>query len=382
MNPPLRVAVIGVGFGQQVHVPAFRADSRCEVTTLCASNEAKAAEIATRLNVPHASGDWRAVVADPEIDAVSIAVPPRLQPQIALAALEQGKSVFCEKPLGAHLHDVMPLRRSNNLSPTLSPVPHETGTSSARRAVGMVNFELCECDAWQRFQQMATPKQFGRETSVAINWRVQTYSNKRRIDNWKSRPDEGGGALQGFAAHSFYLLEQFCGPICRLKAQLTKAPDDPRSGETNVDLELEFFFGGRGIVQIATDAPPPHRHQIDFVSPYGALRLINEGSDYINGFELYGGFDVFFSGQGLERLERVFPEAQPSPVTGSMGGDVPAVAADGRIEATSRLVRKFIDGALGGSPAHPDFSDGYRVQYLIEAARRSNAEGRWIGTSE
>ena len=111
MSPPLRVAVIGVGFGQQVHVPAFRTDSRCEVTTLCASNEAKAAEVATRLNVPHASGDWRAVVADPEIDAVSIAVPPRLQPQIAIAALEHGKSVFCEKPLGVHLHDIMPLRR-------------------------------------------------------------------------------------------------------------------------------------------------------------------------------------------------------------------------------------------------------------------------------
>ena len=52
MSPPLRVAVIGVGFGQQVHVPAFRADPRCEVTTLCASTEAKAAEIAGRLNVP------------------------------------------------------------------------------------------------------------------------------------------------------------------------------------------------------------------------------------------------------------------------------------------------------------------------------------------
>ena len=258
----------------------------------------------------------------------------------------------------------------------------QTRSLPAWRGIGMVNFELCECDAWQKFHQMTTAYQQGRGTSVEINWRVQTYSNKRRIDNWKSRPEEGGGALQGFAAHSFYLLEQLYGPICRLKAQLTKAPDDPRNGETNVDLELEFFFGGRGSVHIATDAPPPHRHQIDFVSPYRALRLLNEGSDYINGFELYGGFDVFFAGRGIERLERVFPEAQPSPGTGSMTRDAPAVVPDGRIEATSRLVRKFVDGALGGSPAQPDLSDGYRVQYLIEAARRSNAEGRWMDTNE
>ena len=53
---PLRVAVIGLGFGQQVHVPAFRADSRCDVTTLCASTEQKALEVARLLNVPSAIG--------------------------------------------------------------------------------------------------------------------------------------------------------------------------------------------------------------------------------------------------------------------------------------------------------------------------------------
>jgi predicted dehydrogenase len=377
MSPPLRVAVIGVGFGQQVHVPAFRADSRCEVTTLCASDEAKAAEIATRLNVPHASGNWRAVAADPKIDLVSIAVPPRLQPQIALAALERGKAVFCEKPLGVHLHDVLPLRRANTPSPTLSPVPRETGSSSARRAIGMVNFELCECDAWQEFQQSARCQPSRPTTSVEIDWRVQTYSNKRRIDNWKSRPDEGGGALQGFAAHSFYLLEQLYGPICRLQAQLTQGADDPRTGETAVDLEFEYLLGGRGSVHIATDSPPPHRHQIDLIEPGRILRLLNEGSDYIRGFELFSGF-----GRASDPLKRVFPEDEPLPVPRSAAGETGAAAPDGRIEATSRLVRKFVDGALGGSPAHPNLCDGYRVQYLIEAARRSNAEGRWIGTSE
>ncbi len=52
--------------------------------------------------------------------------------------------------------------------------------------------KLCECDAWQKFQQMAKCHSPGLTTSVEINWRVQTYSNKRRIDNWKSLPEEGG----------------------------------------------------------------------------------------------------------------------------------------------------------------------------------------------
>ena len=258
MSPPLRVAVIGVGFGQQVHVPAFRADSRCEVTTLCASNEAKAAEIAGRLNVPHASGDWRAVVSDPEIDAVSIAVPPRLQPQIALEALEHGKSVFCEKPLGVHLHDIMPLRRARTFLARRDSAPQETRSLPAWRGIGMVNFELCECDAWQKFHQMTTAYQQGRGTSVEINWRVQTYSNKRRIDNWKSRPEEGGGALQGFAAHSFYLLEQLYGPICRLKAQLTKAPTTPATARRMLIWNSSSSLAG---VEAFTSRPT-HRPRI------------------------------------------------------------------------------------------------------------------------
>jgi len=379
MSPPLRVAVIGVGFGQQVHVPAFRADSRCEVTTLCASNEAKAAEVAGRLNVPRASGDWRAVVADPEIDAVSIAVPPRLQPQIALEALEHGKSVFCEKPLGVHLYDIVPLRQIASTKPRIrgSGLQEQGSLPEGRKIVGMVNFEFCECDAWQKFEQMAKCHPLRLGTTVKIDWRVQTYSNKRRVDNWKSQPNEGGGALHGFAAHSFYLLERLFGPICRLKAQLTKQPNDPRDGETSIELEFECLLGSRGSIHISTDAPLPHHHQIDLVNPSRILRLLNQGSDYTRGFKVFSGFN-----RASDPLQQIFPEVEPLPGSVSVAAEAAEVVPDGRIEATSRLVRKFIDGVLGGSPAHPDLADGFRVQFLIDAARRSNAEGRWIGASE
>ncbi len=189
MSPPLRVAVIGVGFGQQVHVPAFRTDPRCEVTTLCASNEAKAAEIAGRLNVPRASGDWRAVIADSEIDAVSIAVPPCLQSQIALEALEHGKAVFCEKPLAAHVHDALAVRKAAERS----------------GQPNMVNFEFCKCDAWRDLQTVLKSK-IGSVKSVEVDWRVWTYANQHRLENWKSSPEEGGGALQGIC-RSHVLLD-------------------------------------------------------------------------------------------------------------------------------------------------------------------------------
>lgn len=357
MDRPLRVAVIGLGFGQQVHVPAFRADSRSEVTTLCASTEAKAADVARQLNVPRASGDWRTVVLDPEIDAVSIAVPPRLQPQIAMEALRHGKAVFCEKPLAAHVHNALAAR--NAAGPSGRP--------------NMVNFEFCECDAWHDAQTVLKSNRISFLKSVDVDWRVQTYANRHRLDNWKSRPEEGGGALQAFVAHTFYLLEQLGGPIARLVAHFAKAHDDPRTGETEVNLEVQFLLGARAIIHVATDAPPPHRHQIDIAGQTGTIRLLNEGSDYINGFRLFYAPVAGAEMAPVVSRAAAFHPNLPQGVAGTR---------DGRTEATSRLVRKFVDWALGGSSAHPDFADGYRVQFLIEAARRSNAEDRWMDTIE
>jgi predicted dehydrogenase len=358
-DQPLRVAVIGLGFGQQVHVPAFRCDPRCEVTMLCASTEAKAAEIAGRLNVPRSSGDWRRVVCDADIEAVSIAVQPRLQPEIAIAALEHGKAVFCEKPLAAHPHEALAALRA-----------------AGRSRCAMVNFEFCECDAWREAllhsgrpgRSLADPYWIGCASSVKVDWRVQTYANRNRLQNWKSRPEDGGGALQAFVAHTFHTLELFLeGPICRLKARLSKSAGDPRPGETEVDIEVQFLLGGSAIVHVATDAPPPHHHRIELAG-HGALTLLNEGSDYIDGFR------VLYTPPAPPTMAPVPAQIFPSAGQGA------AQTRDGRVEATSRLVEKFVTWALGGEAAHPNFADGYRVQSLIEAARRSNSEDRWVDT--
>jgi predicted dehydrogenase len=361
MSRPLRVAVIGLGFGQQVHVPAFRADPRCEVTTVCASTEAKAAEVAYRLQVPHASGNWRALVASPEIDAVSIAVPPRLQPDIAAAALRQGKAVFCEKPLAADIDDARAAR--------------EAAEHAGRP--NMLNFEFGECDAWRCVQELIDSNRIGRITSVDVDWRVQTYANRNRLENWKSRPAEGGGALQAFVAHTFYYLERFAGPITWLQARLAKAADDPRTGETEAVLEVKFVSGGRATVYVATDAPPPHRHRIDIVGEHGVLRLVNEESDYIAGFR------ALHAPWAGAKMTAVFPQSATRGEGHADGGAdfgelSRAAVGDGRVVATSRLVRKFVDWIVEGTSARPNFADGHRVQFLIEAARRSNAEGHWL----
>jgi predicted dehydrogenase len=51
---------------------------------------------------------------------------------------------------------------------------------------------------------------------------------------------------------------------------------------------------------------------------------------------------------------------------------------DGRIAPVSRLAKKFFDAIEGGKQTGPGFAEGYRVQHLIDTAKRANAQGQWI----
>jgi predicted dehydrogenase len=95
----LKVAMFGTGFMGKVHTEAIRRLGNVEVAAVAASRQATADKFAAALMIPKASGDWRAVLADPEIDAVHVCTPNSLHHAMSKAALEAGKHVLCEKPL-------------------------------------------------------------------------------------------------------------------------------------------------------------------------------------------------------------------------------------------------------------------------------------------
>src|ERR1700704_5835062 len=59
----------------------------------------------TRLGFAKGYGDWRRLVEDPEVDVVDITTPNHLHVEPALAAIEAGKHVYCEKPMAVKLAD-------------------------------------------------------------------------------------------------------------------------------------------------------------------------------------------------------------------------------------------------------------------------------------
>jgi predicted dehydrogenase len=345
IKTPLRVGVIGVGFGQQVHVPVFRANPRCQVVAICASNIERAQKVAQALEIEKYFGDWQQILHNGEIDAISIAVPPYLQDQIVLETLKLGKPVFCEKPLSTSVQNARLM----------------AAEAQTANLANLVDFEFPEIPQWQRAKEIINSGSLGNLHNVSIIWHVETYANRMGIKSWKTSNEQGGGALNSFVSHCFYYVEWLLGPIRKLSATFNRSPIDKRDGDTTALLHLVLDSGVVVAINVCTNAILGSVHRLEFYGDKATLLLNNQTKDYINGFQLlFGNHDT----------KELLADTQVD--------DWHDDSTDGRIRAVSPIVNRFVDWALGGLPATPNFDDGLRVQQLIEAARNSALSERWI----
>src|SRR4051794_12884552 len=104
--PSLGVGMVGHAFMGAAHSHAWRTAPhffdlplRPELTALCGRDRQRVAEAASRLGWQSTETDWTRLVARNDVDLVDICTPGDTHADIAVAALEAGKHVLCEKPL-------------------------------------------------------------------------------------------------------------------------------------------------------------------------------------------------------------------------------------------------------------------------------------------
>ena len=344
----IRLGIVGTNYGRTVQLPAFRADARCEVVALAGSNAARARQFAGEAGVPKGYGGWRGLVEDNNVDAVAIATLPSLQAAIAIRALELGKPVFVEKPMASDLAGARAMLRQATVS----------------RKATCIDFNFHQIVAWQRAKETLDAGAIGRLRHVVINWQVESRAIQLRMRNWKTiGGDDGGGVLGNFLSHCFHYLEWFAGPLAGLSARIAGLPDDPQT-ETTVAMALQYESGPLVALSMSCASLLGTGHRIEFFGEDGTLLLHNPGADYMRGFAL------FHAKRPATSFERI-PTADPAD----------AQYPDGRIAPVSRLAKRFLDAIETGGAVQPGFAEGYRVQQLIDAARRSHQSGAWVATA-
>jgi predicted dehydrogenase/threonine dehydrogenase-like Zn-dependent dehydrogenase len=237
----VRVALVGAGgFVTGVHLPNLRADGRAPVTVVANRRGTSASDVARRLSAD-ATTEWRVAIERDDVDLVVIGTRHDTHSQIAAAALETGKAVLVEKPLG--------LSR-----PEIDAV-WDAGRANDRLAIGFN----------RRFAALAqTLEQELRELPPSPVHLVYRVAAPLPTGHWLDDPAVGGGRLQGEACHMFDFANWLCGTPERVLGAALPATGGLRTVES-ASVTVEYENGSVATVTYSgagADSMPKERIEV------------------------------------------------------------------------------------------------------------------------
>jgi predicted dehydrogenase len=248
--PPdqLGVGFVGAGNYASVHlIPAVREHARADLMGLVTATGMNAQQKAEKFGFEFCTTDLQPLLDDERVDAVFIATRHSTHAEFARRALEAGKHVFVEKPMGVHPSQLASLRDAYEAAQQGPPTGLMVGLN--RRFAPMVQ-ELCDAFPEGRPKQMVY-----RVNSGAIG-----------TDSWLHRDEEGGGMLVGEMVHFVDLMQHVCGerPV-QVYAQSLSLGRHDHADTDNVSVTVTFEAGSTGTLcynTVGDDAAPKERLEV------------------------------------------------------------------------------------------------------------------------
>ena len=103
--------------GREKVIPAMQKGTYSEVVAICSRNIEQATQTAKLLNIEKAYGSYEELLADPDIDAIYNPLPNSMHLEWTIKAIEAGKHVLCEKPIGLNAKEAAQLQESGKKTP-------------------------------------------------------------------------------------------------------------------------------------------------------------------------------------------------------------------------------------------------------------------------
>ncbi|MCS5494690.1 Gfo/Idh/MocA family protein [Curtobacterium flaccumfaciens] len=388
----LRVAMVGHGFMGAAHSQAWRTAPRFfdlgaepEMAVIVGRDPERTEAARQQYGWQAASTDWRAVVADPDIDVVDVVSPGSSHVEIAIAALQAGKHVLCEKPLAN----------------TVAEAEAMTAAADAARAQGvraMVGFSYRRVPAIAFARQLVQDGRIGTVRQVRALYLQDWLADADGPMTWRlDKSLAGSGALGDIGAHAIDLVEHVTGASLAtvsgtLETFVTERPlmaegvglsgtASSERGQVTVD-DAAFFTarldGGAADGAIGTFEATRYATgrknglTLEISGSEGAIQFDLES---MNELRLYES-NAPAGEQGFRRILVTEPEHP------YMAAWWPTGHLIGYEHTFSHQVKDFVDAIVAGTDPSPSFADGLHVQRVLDAVERSAAAGStWTATS-
>jgi predicted dehydrogenase len=138
----IRVGIVGAGQNTKArHLPGLRSIPGVEILGVANQSAESSARVAHDWQIPKVYTDWRALVADPEIDAVVIGTWPNLHCEVTCASLAAGKHVLCEARMARNLAEARQMHAAHLAQPdrTAMLVPSPLGLVCDAEIGGLIS---------------------------------------------------------------------------------------------------------------------------------------------------------------------------------------------------------------------------------------------------
>ena len=390
----LRVAMVGHAFMGTAHSQAWRTVNRvfdlpatAVMQVVCGRDAARTQEAADRLGWAHAATDWREVVERDDIDLVDVCTPGDSHAEIAVAALQAGKHVLCEKPLA-------------NTVEQAERMVEAARAAAARGVRSMVGFNYRRVPAAALARQLVEQGRLGEIRHVRAQYLQDWIIDPEFPLVWRLQKERAGsGALGDLGAHIIDLAQYVTGQAIGGVSALTETFISERplaDASTGLSATGGSRTGGSRTVGSRTGGSRTGRVSVDdaalFLARFGrgaigtfeatrfatghknGLRLEVEGSrgairfdfEAMNELQFYDATDPAATA-GFRRILVTEPDHP------YMSAWWPAGHLIGYEHTFTHELRDLIEAIATGRDPRPSFADGLQVQRVLGAVQDSAA---------
>lgn len=385
MRKTINVGLVGYKFMGKAHSNAFQRigmffdpDADIRMKAICGRDEEWVKSTAEKYGWEGYETDWEKLIQRDDIDAIDITAPSNVHKEIAIAAAQAGKHVFCEKPLALNLADA----REITAAVKKYGVKHQIG------------FNYRFCPALQLAKQMIDQGKLGRifhfRGLYLQDWIIDPeFPKVWRLD----KKVAGSGSLGDLGAHVIDIARYLVGDVDRVvgmsKTFITerplvermtglsgKAAEDAPRGIVDVDDATMFmgeFENGALMTLEATRFAQGHKNAMSFEinGEKGSIKFEFERMNEL----------MYFNAEDEEGLQGYRTIQVSEGVHPYWSHWWPAGHVIGYEHTFVHELYEFIQCIANDKEATPDFVDGEKCSQIIEAVEKSIEERSWIEVS-
>jgi predicted dehydrogenase len=374
------IGLVGVGWMGRIHSVAYRrcpdhypdCAGRARLVVAADGEPERAQAAVDQLGFGRATDDWREVIADPQVEAVSIAAPNRVHREVAIAAAEAGKHIWIEKPAG----------RFPSETAEIAAAVERAGVRT------LVGFNYRHAPAVAHARTLIASGAIGVVDHFRSQWIAAYAADPRGVLSWRFLAGEAGlGILGDLGSHAVDLAQYLLGPIESVTARtetiveerplpgsagthFALAEDGPRAPVENEDTVwsiVRFASGVTGTLEASRVAVGPQaRYAFEVHGSAGAVAWDFERMNELHVFQSAMGSDAGYARVLMGPQHEPFGRFQPGPGL-PMGYDDLKV-----IEAAL-----FLESVVDGEQREPGVAAALSAARVIAAMERSAASDAW-----